>query len=209
MSMLAMKFDMNSIFPHLESENGEVCSGPLGLSGGAEREHQAHKGAMIELFRELRGPLYSYLICSGVRPHEAEDVIQETFLRLHEQLCQGARITGVRPWLFRVAHNLSVSFHRAGRRLVHPEQEANEKPNAWIGQADKRPNPEDLFLQKESLQRLEKGLASLTQQQSQCVLLRGEGLKYREIASIMGIGVSSVSELIQRAVVRLSEVIHE
>jgi RNA polymerase sigma-70 factor, ECF subfamily len=201
---------MTNIFPNLDSDHGAVCRQPLDLSAGAEREHPAHRAAVMHLFRELRTPLYSYLICSGVQPHEAEDVIQDTFLRLHEQLCQGVRITDPRPWLFRVAHNLSVSFHRSARRLVHPDQSAQTDEAApWPEQVDRRLNPEDLYLQKESLQRLEIGLASLTQQQRQCLLLRVEGLKYREIASIMGIGVSSVSELIQRAIVRLSGVIHD
>jgi RNA polymerase sigma-70 factor (ECF subfamily) len=201
---------MTKIFPNLDNNDGAVCSRPLGLSGSAEREHPAHRAEVMQLFRELRTPLYSYLICSGVQAHEAEDVIQDTFLRLHEQLCQGVRITDPRPWLFRVAHNLSVSCHRSARRLVHPGQSANESEAVpWPEQADRRLNPEDLYLQKESLQRLEIGLASLTQQQSQCLLLRVEGLKYREIASIMGIAVSSVSELIQRAIVRLSGVIHD
>jgi RNA polymerase sigma-70 factor (ECF subfamily) len=201
---------MTKIFPNLDSNDGATCRRPLSLTGGVEREHPAHRAEVMQLFRELRTQLYSYLICSGVQPHEAEDVIQDTFLRFHEQLCQGVRITDPRPWLFRVAHNLSVSYHRSARRLVHPGQSANQSETVpWPEQADRRLNPEDLYLQKESLQRLEIGLASLTQQQSQCLLLRVEGLKYREIASIMSIGVSSVSELIQRAIVRLSGVIHD
>jgi RNA polymerase sigma-70 factor (ECF subfamily) len=201
---------MTKIFPNPGCDDGALCSSPLGLSGPLDREHPAHRADVIQLFRELRTPLYSYLICSGVRPHEAEDVIQETFLRLHEQLCQNVRIAGPRAWLFRVAHNLSVSFHRSARWLVQPEQSADpSEATPWHEQTDRRLNPEDLYLQKESLQRLESGLATLTQQQRQCLLLRVEGLKYREIASIMGIGVSSVSELIQRAIVRLSGAIDD
>ena len=201
---------MTKIFPNLDGDEGAVCSRPLGLAVGAECEHPIHRAEVMQLFGQLRTPLYGYLICSGVQPHEAEDVIQDTFLRLHEQLCQGVRISDPRPWLFRVAHNLSVSFHRSARRLVYPDQSAGENEAVgWPEQADRRLNPEDLYLQKESLQRLEVGLASLTQPQRQCLHLRVEGLKYREIASIMGIGVSSVSELIQRAIVRLSGAIHD
>ncbi len=201
---------MTNLFPNLDGETSAVFGQPLDLCTGAEREHPAQRAEVMHLFRELRTPLYGYLVSSGVQPQEAEDVIQDTFLRLHEQLCQGTRIAEPRPWLFRVAHNLSVSFHRSARRLVHPEpaDNANEAP-LWPEQVDQRLNPEDLYLQKESLQRLETGLAQLTEQQSQCLHLRVEGLKYREIASIMGIGVSSVAELIQRAIVRLSGALHD
>ena len=72
----------------------------------------------------------------------------------------------------------------------------------------KGPTPEDSYLQKELDQRLVHCLAQLTEQQRQCLQLRVEGLKYREIATVMGISVSSVSELIQRAIVRLTGALH-
>jgi DNA-binding CsgD family transcriptional regulator len=45
----------------------------------------------------------------------------------------------------------------------------------------------------------------LTPQQIECLQLRVAGLRYREIADVMGIGISAVGELVQRAMVRLNE----
>jgi RNA polymerase sigma-70 factor (ECF subfamily) len=197
---------MRELFFSFGSESGTIFSKPLGLSITDERNKQApHRSQVIELFRELRLPLYGYLISVGIQPHEAEDVIQETFLRLHQQLAQDVKINDPRPWAFRVAHNLSMNLHRSSRRFVSElESDSAHEQRVPMDSPDHRPTPEDSYLQKELLQRLDAGMARLTEQQSQCLQLRVEGLKYREIANVMGIGVSSVAELIQRAIIRLT-----
>lgn len=200
---------MTELFFSFGSENGTLFSKSLGLSTADERKQSPHRSQVIELFRELRLPLYGYLIGVGMQPHDAEDVIQETFLRLHQQLAQGTKINDPRPWAFRVAHNLSMNLHRSSRRFISESESDNaNEETVPLDSPDYRPTPEDHYLQKELVQRLDAGMARLTEQQSQCLQLRVEGLKYREIANVMGIGVSSVAELIQRAIIRLTGELH-
>jgi RNA polymerase sigma-70 factor, ECF subfamily len=196
---------MTELFFSTSGENSAVYSSQLGLSAADERKQTPHRNQVIELFRELRLPLYGYLIGIGVQSHEAEDIIQETFLRLHQQWAQGGKINDPRPWVFRVAHNLSMNLHRSSRWFVSgPESEDTDEQRVPLDSPDHRPTPEDFYMRKELLQRLDAGMARLTEQQSQCLQLRVEGLKYREIACVMGIGISSVAELIQRAILRLT-----
>ncbi len=198
---------MTKLFFSMAGEtSGTLFGKPLGLSTAGEFKHAPDRDRVIELFRELRLPLYGYLVSIGIQPHEAEDVIQETFLKLHQQLAQGATIADPRPWAFRVAHNLCMNLHRSSRRFaIDPADESQAPP---LDAPDHRPTPEDSYLRKEFMQRLDAGIAQLSEQQSQCLQLRVEGLKYREIASVMGIGVSSVAELIQRAIIRLMGELH-
>ena len=198
---------MTELFFSIGSEGGTLLGKRFGISAADDVKHAPHREQVIELFRELRLPLYGYLVCIGIQPHEAEDVIQETFLRLHQHLSQGGNITDPRPWVFRVAHNLSMNLHRSSRRFIAEPEETREQGIA-LESPDHRPTPEDCYLHKELLQRLDAGIAQLTDQQSQCLQLRVEGLKYREIASVMGIGVSSVAELLQRAIIRLTGELH-
>jgi RNA polymerase sigma-70 factor (ECF subfamily) len=133
-------------------------------------------------------------------------VTQEAFIRFYEQLGLGTKIENPRAWLFRVAHNLSVSLQRVEHRLVSVpgvlyEGEATGRFHERI---DPQSNPEELYLKGERMKRMEAGISQLTQQQRQCLHLRAEGLRYREIAAVLGIGVSSVAEHIQRAIVRLT-----
>jgi len=58
-------------------------------------------------------PAYCYLLSLRLSPETAEDLVHETFLRLHRALGEKkVRTDSVRAWLFRVAHNLAISLKR-------------------------------------------------------------------------------------------------
>lgn len=180
----------------------------LGSNAIEERRILTHRERVVQLFREIRVPLYSYLVCIGVKPHEADDIVQEAFLRLHHQLESGANIEEPRAWVFRVARNVSLNAQRDQRRLVsESDLDPNESSKLEL-QCDLGPNPEELYRRKEVMQRLDAGIAQLTEPQRQCVHLRAQGLRYREIAVVLGVSVSSAAELLQRAIVRLAGEIH-
>jgi RNA polymerase sigma-70 factor (ECF subfamily) len=189
-------------------ESGIALTSTLGLGAAGERPRLSERDRIVELFREVRTPLFSYLVYLGLNPSEADDMVQESFLRLHRQLQSGSKIEEPRAWVFRVAHNLALNFHRDHRRLI-PESELTADREARSQRPyDPEQNPENIYLRKEALMRLDAGLAHLTDQQRQCVHLRAQGLRYREIAAVLGISVSSAAELLQRAIVRLASEIH-
>jgi len=180
----------------------------LGRNAIEDRRILTHRERVIQLFREIRVPLYSYLVCIGVRPHEADDVVQEAFLRLHRQLEAGVNIEQPRAWVFKVARNVSLNVQRVQRRLI-PQSDLDPKEGSKLEmRRDAEPNPEELYLRKEIMQRLDAGMAQLTEQQRQCVYLRAQGLRYREIAVVLGVSISSAAELLQKAIVRLAGEIH-
>ena len=63
-----------------------------------------------------------------------------------------------------------------------------------------RPSPEQRVILKEHRKLIEDAFAQLTPKQRQCVLLRAEGFRYREIALILKISVQRVGELMQRSI---------
>ena len=152
------------------------------------------------LYDQLRDPLYRYLLGLGLSHADAGDGVQETFLRLHQHLRRSGDRTNLRGWVFQVARNLVRNeVKRAGRRRTEAMDAGLER------QAAGGNSPEDQVLRRERLQRLRRAIANLTPQQRECLLLRASGLRYREIAEVLGIGISSVGELVQRATARLSE----
>lgn len=152
------------------------------------------------LFDQLRDPLYRYLLGLGLSHDDAGDGVQETFLRLHQHLRKCGDCTNLRGWVFQVARNLVRNeIKRAGRQRTEAMDEAIERKVAGGH------SPEDQILHRERVQRLRRAIARLTPQQRECLLLRASGLRYREIAEVLGIGISSVGELVQRATARLSE----
>lgn len=180
-----------------------IRHGMLGIFSREDDGGHRQGSNIVDLYDELRPSLYGYLICLGLAPPEADDVIQEAFLGLFQHLEAGGKTDNLRGWVFRVAHNLSRNLQKRGRRLVSGTNAEGERTT--LEQADLSLNPEDTYLWKEHLERLEGAIAELTEQQRQCLHLRAEGLRYREIANVLGVGVSRVPQLLQRAMVRIMD----
>jgi RNA polymerase sigma-70 factor (ECF subfamily) len=152
---------------------------------------------VVRLYEEARGDVYHYLLRLGLNPSQAQEGAQEVFLRLHSALRRGESIDQPRAWVFRVAHNLAVSEHRTSDRWMALD------PGVEAALTDRGPGPEARVLQRERAARLSEALAELSPQQRRCLYLRAEGLRYREIAETIGVGVSTVSQFLTRAITRL------
>lgn len=152
--------------------------------------------SLAEAFTELREPVSRYLLTLGLAPPEAEEVVQETFLRLCQHLEAKGPQDNVRGWVFRVAHNLARDEYR--RRQRRPSEPLD---------VDKASGdtPEQQFLVQERRKRLEAALARLPLHQQHCLHLRAEGLRYREIAEVLNAGVSTVADWIQQALKTLAK----
>jgi len=155
---------------------------------------------IIDLYDSLRTPLKAYLCCLGMSPDQAEDVIQETFLRLvRERTDRGDE--NLRAWVFRVAHNLSMDVHRFQRRWARGDDDTVHY--AIRRRPDPAPSPEQRVILEERMKRFQDAFAQLTPKQRQCVLLRVEGFRYIEIAQVLGISVQRVGELMSRSIIVL------
>ncbi len=160
---------------------------------------------VAELFELLRDPLYRYLCrLIGKRP-EAEDLTQETFLRLFDALQKGHAMGNVRPWLYRVAHNLAIDWLRQQGRLEQIEEDT--LPFAAV--VDAAPSAEQRLLAHERHHRLQVVLSGLSPQQRHCLFLRAEGLSYREVGEVLGISISSVATFLGRAIKHIAEEVNE
>jgi RNA polymerase sigma-70 factor (ECF subfamily) len=137
----------------------------------------------------------------GLRPDEADDVIQETFLRLFRDFTSEMALENARPWAFRVAQHLAVDEHRKAERLI--SMDGDMRCVIEI-RRDPSLNPEESLAQKEQFERLLAAASKLTAQQWQCLHLRAEGLRYREIAAALGVSIPRVSVVIEKALARLA-----
>jgi RNA polymerase sigma-70 factor (ECF subfamily) len=157
---------------------------------------------IAHLYEELRQPLLRYLLCMRVVPEEAEEIIQETFLRLYKHLHAGGREDNLRGWVYRVAHNLSSS-RRKERKFL-----ADTSPDLWqqitLSAATSEIGPEETLLRKEKMMRLHRDIAGLSELQQNCIRLRVEGFRYREIARILNTSTSTVAGSLRHAIERLT-----
>jgi RNA polymerase sigma-70 factor (ECF subfamily) len=152
---------------------------------------------VVRLYEEARQDVYHYLLRLGLSPAHAQEGSQEVFLRLYAAMTGGEAIRNPRAWVFRVAHNLAVTQHAAGDRWMSLD------PALEATLTDRGPSPERDAIQRQRAARVSEALAELSPQQRKCLYLRAEGLRYREIAETIGVGVSTVSQFLTRAIIRL------
>ena len=183
------------------SPAGELAV-PLAALAAEDRRRLTLDEQVATWFEQLREPILRYVICSGVRPSHAEEVVQEAFLRLYSELHRGATVNNIRGWVFRVAHNLAMDVIKADLRFIPPA------PAQWASfeqaSSGSTPNPEELLLEKEHMARLHFQITNLSSEQQHCLYLRAEGMRYREIAEILGVSVSVVAHHLYRAIAQLT-----
>lgn len=154
-----------------------------------------------EIFAALRMPVYQYLLSVFGDAGEAEDLTQDAFLQLYKTLLKGQQIENARFWIFRVAHNLAIN------RRKHQQFVSTIETNSWAeleqDLPDKALNPEQNVLRREKFERLFEAIKRLTLNERQCLYLRAEGFRYKEIAEIMEIGVPTVGEYLRRSIKKL------
>ena len=159
-----------------------------------------HVAAMYEAYRE---DLFRYVRSRGLGSADAREVCQEVFLRLYTALSRGEEIKNPRAWAFTVAHNIGVNELRA---VGHTE---GWNPDSHEAIAGATSDPEESLLEGERMLRLHRAVGALPPHQRRCLQLRAAGFRYREIAEITGVTLSTVGESLRRAVRRLREAIYE
>lgn len=155
---------------------------------------------VARLFEETREDVYRYLLTIGLYPPQAQEATQEVFLRLYATLKKGEEIENSRAWIFRVAHNFGLKVR--ARQIA----EAPFDPDLESSIAAREPGPEHDLIERERMLRFHRAVETLSEQQRRCLHLRLEGLRYPEIAAVLGISASAVGEFLRRAMVRLRKV---
>jgi RNA polymerase sigma-70 factor (ECF subfamily) len=159
----------------------------------------AIEAEVLAWFDACRDPLLRYVCGFGLSLTEGEDVVQEVFLALFTHLRgRGAR-TNLRGWLFRVAHNQALKRRARQRRDLHRQSPA--EAGEWV--MDPGQDPEAQLVRKQERVRAAAVLNALSEIDRRCICLRGSGLRYREIAGVLGLSLGGVAKSLTRSIARL------
>ena len=129
----------------------------------------------------------------------AEDVVQEVFVRLYQNL-DAAQRDGqshemLRAWLLRVTANVARNAVRGrGRAQARDESFA---AHSW--QAAEAERPDEALLREAEIAEARRALSKLKEPLRSCLLLRNEGLSYKEIAAALELKEASIGALLARA----------
>jgi RNA polymerase sigma-70 factor (ECF subfamily) len=178
----------------------------LPLPGAIEGTHQSPPSPLVEevvsLFDQLRCRLLRYVVSFGLPVQDGEDIVQEVFLALFRHLQLGRSRTNLRAWTFRVAHNQALK--RRSQAGIESQQMMDEGALSTDLVLDTNPSPEDQVATSQRRQRVLAVVSVLPEQDRRCLILRAEGLRYREIAAVLDISLGAVSVSLERSLTRLA-----
>ena len=159
------------------------------VSGGDER-------AFSTLYERYNQPLYRY--CRSMLRHDADaqDALQSAMTRAYAALQRSQRDAPVRPWLFRIAHNESVSVFRRRR----PAAELTDELGGAVDSVEEHQNG------RARLALLLADLKELPERQRGALVMRElSGLSHEDIALALGTSVGGAKQAIFEARRALSE----
>ena len=159
-------------------------------------------GAFEEIYRTSSGYVFSVAYRVTGNSQDAEEVTQDVFLRVYRKLGTFAFKSAFSTWLYRIAMNTAINLYRKkskerGKNLSFDDGIASEKcSEGGAGREIERQENEVLVRSM---------LESLTEGQRACVVLKDiEGLKYEEVATVLGINLNTVRSRLSRARERLT-----
>src|SRR5262245_26999144 len=155
-----------------------------------------HAESLGLLVARWEGPLFRFVSRMVDRPDDARDVCQETFLRILDKadaFRDGARFS---TWMYQIALNLCRDHTRRKRRwgrLMIAEPAGVEVPREHAAPESVATNPATAYEHGERQGAVRRALAGLPREQREVLLLKEyEGLKFREIADVLGVAESTV-----------------
>jgi RNA polymerase sigma factor (sigma-70 family) len=156
---------------------------------------------VTEYFKQHFGTVFRVLASQfGTRPREdVEEVVMDAFVRLFCLLETGVELEYPVGWVIRVAQRLML-----GR--IRQDKSAETALSAYamlVSERDETPTIEEILRARDRMTALRRAMAGLSDVQRQCMELRGQGLKLREIGERVGLDLRRVAELIDKAVTYL------
>jgi RNA polymerase sigma-70 factor (ECF subfamily) len=177
------------------------------------REIQSQESQSLdfaEVFREYRRPIYNYLLRMTQNQAEAEDLTQETFVRVHRSLPTFRGEASLSTWLYRIATNVSFDhFRRRTTRLAGTALSLEKIEFVEDRGSDAPSSPEQLTACSEMSACVQAFVQGLPPDHRVVLVLKElQGLKNREIAEVLDCSLATVKIRLHRARTKLREALN-
>jgi RNA polymerase sigma-70 factor, ECF subfamily len=157
------------------------------------RYQQGDFTAATVLIRRIGPHLHRFFLAKSISRGEADDLLQETWLRIHKVRHTYRPGEPALPWFYAIARHIRVDHYRKSIRTAAHEKELEEMSNA-------------VSAAPQTASELETLLAPLSESQREViVMLKVEGLSLEEVARATSSSVGSVKQKVHRAYKKLRE----
>ena len=168
----------------------------------ARRGDQA---AFEQLLDHYQKPVYHQALRLVGNPEDAADVTQEVFLKVWKHLPSFRGESSFSTWLYRLTDNAALDLIRREKKR-RGDSSLDDEEGALTLPADPAPTPHQAIEQKELHQAVAEGLAQLSEEHRQVLVMREiNGLSYEQIGSILDLSPGTVKSRIARARISLAK----
>ena len=155
--------------------------------------------AFGELVGRYESKVYSLSLRMLRNPEDAEDVLQDTFLRAYRGLKSFQGNSTFSTWIYRIATNSALMRLRKKRLPTVSIDQADEQ-EAPLEIADWKPGPVEQLMTEETREAMEQAIESLPPEFRQVFILRDvEELSNAEVAEVLDLSVAAVKSRLHRA----------
>lgn len=176
----------------------------------------ADRAQFAEQAMQYMGSLYSAALRMTRNPADAEDLVQETYLKAYRAFGSFKEGTNLKAWLYRILTNTFINSYRARRRRPE-ETELDDVEDLYLYRrlggleaANAGRSAEEQVLERFSEADVKAAVEALPEQFRMAVLLADvEGFSYKEIAEILGVPIGTVMSRLHRGRKALQKTLHE
>ncbi len=168
-----------------------------------ERSRDRSPEAFGELVKLYRKPLYSYLIKMCGDRFSAEDLFQETLIKVWHGIGKYDERQKFSSWLFSIAHNCAIDFLRKRKLAMNTFEELNEDTAV-------AKDLHDTVVTKELKEKLDKAVSKLPEKQREVFLMRQFGeFSFKEIAKMTNEPLNTVLSHMHYAIKKIKDVMRD
>jgi RNA polymerase sigma-70 factor, ECF subfamily len=171
----------------------------VGLEAEVSRLRRGDLDALAELVTRYQHRLYRYLLRIVRQPAEAEDLFQQTWLRVAGQIRRFDPRRSFEAWLFTLARNLAIDHLRRVRPESLDDQESGDRAATPAALRSVEPPALDLAIARERAHQISAALEALPVIYREVLALRfEEEMKLEEIAEVLDAPLSTVKSRLRR-----------
>ncbi len=154
--------------------------------------------------------LYNFIYSKVLNKDNAEDLFQETFIKVIKTLKRGVYNEEGKflPWVMRIAHNLVIDFFRKNKRF--PSFDKNDNYDVFQIIQDDNPSAERVLIDRQVLNDLQKIIIKLPDDQKEVLDMRlYKEMSFKEISEITGVSINTALGRMRYAIINLRKLITE
>ena len=162
------------------------------------------------LIERYKGKVYSYMLLNVKNPTVADDIFQDTFLKVMSSLRSRSYSEEGKflPWVMRIAHNLVIDYFRYDKNNGLTSSDENEYVLNSTSLADS--TIEDRIVDEQILTDVKKLLEYLPPEQKEVIMLRHYGgMSFKEIADVTNVSINTALGRMRYAIMNLRRIVDE